>query len=606
MKKEGESKLAVREAFRQYAEDLLDKKFGEIDKVRQTYALAHFYVSELFNRQRAAISEDEFGAAYVCACKDVGVDFLHKDDQTVYIFQFKYASSGLKTDPKEVQRFQSVFERLIDPGFKKNAALVEALRDVDFATDSFVLRYVTLSRIVGEAKEQEKRDLILPAGYEDLADRVDIDFLDEADLTDEIRHIAAFAKGVTGSYQIYAHGPRAKRSPIVELVAGDYRSCILVVAAPQILEVYKNAKDALFTLNIRNYIGATATNKAIIETSRTRPSDFFYFNNGISCVATKLEVAADGTSLTAENLQVINGAQTIKALWKGAKDAERWGGSDTAPLLLMRITEVPEGYAESGRFRTNAIRANNTQNIIKASDFRSNDPIQDDIARKFAKVRRDGRQIDYQAKRTDVRKRNSIVIRMEEFAKVVYSFVCDPVRFSGSTSFLFDDGASGGYVAVFGDGKLVWDVMPEKEFKLRSAIWWLGYAFGEQLKADRQVRPDPLERAALERKWWVIFAARLILQRSFGTEAYVDELIKTYKGDWRLGADPVGKWFEHLYTKARDAVSYEYCRAARTTPGFVHRNWMRSPSSVDDLKAYIKTALFDPLPSILRTATHLE
>jgi len=81
------------------------------------------------------------------------------------------------------------------------------------------------------------------------------------------------------------------------------------------------------------------------------------------------------------------------------------------------------------------------------------------------------------------------VIRLEEFAKVIYSFLRDPIQFSGSTSFLFDDTSKGGYRYVFGDGQQVWTTMPDEEFKLRSAVWWMADAFAPQVKNDRAKVP---------------------------------------------------------------------------------------------------------------------
>ena len=54
--------------------------------------------------------------------------------------------------------------------------------------------------------------------------------------------------------------------------------------------------------------------------------------------------------------------------------------------------------------------------------------------------------------------------------------------------------------------------MPEQEFKLRSAIWWISVAFTEQLKKDKPLLTDNVQRNALERKWILLFAARLILE----------------------------------------------------------------------------------------------
>ena len=49
--------------------------------------------------------------------------------------------------------------------------------------------------------------------------------------------------------------------------------------------LYTQHKSSLFTLNIRNYIGDTATNKAIKKTAIDDSKEFFFFNNGISALA---------------------------------------------------------------------------------------------------------------------------------------------------------------------------------------------------------------------------------------------------------------------------------------------------------------------------------
>ena len=53
------------------------------------------------------------------------------------------------------------------------------------------------------------------------------------------------------------------------------------------------------------------------------------------------------------------------------------------PQLLVRITEIPEGYGTTGKAREKITQYNNTHNTIKISDFRSNDPIQASLKHQF-------------------------------------------------------------------------------------------------------------------------------------------------------------------------------------------------------------------------------
>jgi hypothetical protein len=167
------------------------------------------------------------------------------------------------------------------------------------------------------------------------------------------------------------------------LHAGEFRSAIMALDAQQIVGAYRAlGRDSLFSLNIRNFVGNTATNKKIVETARSNPERFFLFNNGISCICSSLHVAED--KIEVEGLQVINGAQTVKALVNASRtrggEVSPW--SSLTPTILVRITEIPGGHGQSQKLRDQVTQFNNTQNVVKVSDFRSNDTVQEHLTRR--------------------------------------------------------------------------------------------------------------------------------------------------------------------------------------------------------------------------------
>jgi hypothetical protein len=579
-------KPAFRAAFREYVREELGEDLGRLSDKQRSWALVRYYMGNIHNRLRTFVSEDELEEGHVDGANDLEVDLIHRDNGNVLIVQAKHRQEGSSEQGKDIEHFQSVLGRLTDTSFKKNSKLHDALAEIDFDNDSFELRYITLGRVEGQAKEQASKGATLPTHLKKIEDRVQFEVLDEAGLTDELRNALSMEAGIPGKWELFTHGPRGRRSSVVEIDAGGHRSVVLVVAASQIVEMYKKFRDSLFTVNIRNYIGNTATNKGIIDTARKDPAHFFHFNNGVSCLAKALTVSESGDRIEVEGLQVINGAQTVKALFK-ARDA--WKPGDETALVLMRVTAVPKGYGVGREFGNDVIRFNNTQNVIRVSDFRSNDPIQNDLRAKFDNLTRRGKRADYIPKRTDKIRSNAIPIRMEDFAKTVYSFLRDPIAFSGNSSFLFDDSEGGGYRYVFGDGKQVWATMPESDFKLRAAIWWMAEVFGERRKRDRTSAKDPAELGALERKWMLLYVLKLILERSFGGESYKGHLSRFYRGEWNLGEGPDGKWFAELYEKAKGAIVYVYGEAMKRD-GFIHRNWMRSPETLRDLSDFVKRA----------------
>src|SRR5262245_4203742 len=102
------------------------------DEVRQTQALAQFYIREIHNGLRSPISDEDFNAGYVDGANDLGVDLIHRDDGVVHIVQVKYAKQGNSIQTDKIEHFRTLFTRLTDEKQVRNPRLAEALADVDF------------------------------------------------------------------------------------------------------------------------------------------------------------------------------------------------------------------------------------------------------------------------------------------------------------------------------------------------------------------------------------------------------------------------------------------------------------------------------------------
>ena len=598
-------KLKARDEFIHFAENLTKGKFGKLNAVQQSFAFTHFYIKEIRNRIRAEISDEDLELAIVDGGGDLDCDLVHRDDRQVLIVQTRYRGHGTTEPADKISHFQAVLKRLADPNLKANSRLREQIASIDWKNDSFELVYVTFGNIDNSARKIAEQKPSYPNNIADLDQRCSWSFLDETNLNEELRGALALTGEISDQpLTLYPLGQKGKKgaASVIEVTAGDHRSLILALDARQIIRAYQALRrDALFSLNIRNYIGNTSTNKAIIRSAQTVPDQFFLFNNGISCLCTKMEIHED--RLEVRGLQVINGAQTVKALVRtGAHrpgEPDPW--SSSVPRVLVRITEIPGGYGASGKVRDQITQFNNTQNTIKDSDFRSNDSVQQHLKEQFSKIWRRGRQVAYMPKRTDIVPKNAETVRLEEFAKSVYAFLSDPTSFSGATAFLFNDDATGGYNLIFGDGESKWEKMPEAEFRVRAAIYWLAQEFGAHMKQDRANEVDPDSRAALERKWMLLFAVRKVFEHYFPDDAWKQELQKLYKGDWELGAEAKGELLLRIYRDAKAGLTTAYKTSKKYDPAFVHRNWMRSkntPSQISDTLNTLVLVNRDPIDSI--------
>src|SRR5262249_507636 len=145
-----------------YAEQLFQMPLGKLNDKQRAEALTRFYIEEVYNRLHSPILSDDIALGYVDAAGDLGIDFIHRDDETVLMIQSKYLSREKAIDIKDILHFQSIFERLRNNDYKPNQRLAEALDEIDLNHDSFVLKFVTLGNISGQAKVQTQADVSFP------------------------------------------------------------------------------------------------------------------------------------------------------------------------------------------------------------------------------------------------------------------------------------------------------------------------------------------------------------------------------------------------------------------------------------------------------------
>ena len=570
--------------------------FHELNPKQQSIAATSFFIEEILNPTRTAISEEDIADGIVDGADDLGCDFVHRDDSHVILIQTKYRKSSASENPADVTHFQSILKRLRNPELKVNNRLKPILSDIDWTHDTFELIFLTFSKMDGrsQARRISEQAPAYPEDIPDIDKRCDWKFYDEEDLNMQIRSARELARGIPNhTTTLYPLGKRGTRGALSVLgaEASGYQSYIMILDARQIVRAYDDSgRDALFSLNIRNYIGNTKTNKEMINTLESNPAQFFLYNNGISCLATSVNLSEEKIQVT--GLQVINGAQTVKAIVQASKDISRMNKKawdQILPNVLVRITEIPEGYGSTGKVGEAITQFNNTQNTIKVSDFRSNDAVQKYLVEQFGTINRRGKKIAYLPKRTDRTPPNSEVIRLEEFSKAIYSFLHEFSAFSGSSTFLFNEESSGGYAKVFGDGQAIWERMPEDEFRIRAAIYWISQEIGNSLKATKSLESDPEARLALERKWVLVYAFGVVMRCIYPNGSWRAQLIKLHKGEWSLGADKKGAIVLAIYNAARSGVIMAYKLNKQHNPNYNHRNWMRGKNTPNEIKGVIET-----------------
>lgn len=400
---------------------------------------------------------------------DMGMDFICKHDDVFHVVQSKYKRYG-NVSEEDIARFFGIHETLTTGAYKTgtNDYVVDALREYK-PSSPVKYWFVTTAKASDEARNSfdNKRNRASKKGEEHEWDLIDLPKLMEQheevskgerpeEVVFDIPRIGELVLPGSGKFRPFID--------LSETLGSDkYRTIVTAVKGTALKGIFQRHKSNLFHHNIRGFLGANRRiNKKIKETLEKHPEYFYLYNNGISATCTGLEVKADkkgSMRLVCTKFQIINGAQTTTTVGKFRDDkklADAW--------ILLRITKAEDiGKQSKGLNRIAIMESNNSQTAIRFSDFRSNDPIQNFLAREFKqktyKAETPYRPWHYMPKQGE-KPKDDIALGLEQLAKCLYAYNSlygykdgNPAKLYSQSNFLYDtDERTGGvYWRLFGD-----------------------------------------------------------------------------------------------------------------------------------------------------------
>lgn len=247
-------------------------------------------------------------------------------------------------------------------------------------------------------------------------------------------------------------------------------SATLVVPAQEIADLYNREGIELFRHNPRYFQSKrTTVNKEMLRTleSDYEKHNFYIYNNGLTAICDSYvieEQAADTMSFDSDkqyrvrcqNFQIVNGCQTTVTLWNAHRSASGLAGVN----VQLKIIE------STGPIAPSIARYTNSQNRMKAEDYRTNEPIhhqlQNELKRLtsvhpwFYEYKRGEWNTDYSTvakKRPFVEGTDRYGTRkfgVKDLAQACLSFLGDPRTASDAVATIFNDDSN--YQKVFPDG----------------------------------------------------------------------------------------------------------------------------------------------------------
>jgi hypothetical protein len=314
------------------------------------------------------------------SCDIVFDNTNNQGDKIFYVVQSKWNNadnSEKETDKDEILKALNDFDTILR-GEKQNVneKLKAKLEDLDNhrkANGEVKFIFLTLSQYKGGADENisafKKSDEKLKFEVIDI-NRIKVDYIDRT--YKKIEPLNPLE-----SYQNPEENPVTleivQKNGVVK-IEKPFEAYMFLLRPKSIYDLFEKYGFALFYKNVRNPLLQSQFNEDIERTAVDNPAYFWYYNNGITAITYLLPtIGKKAEKIELTGLQIINGAQTVYAIYRAYKDASptKRKQMDSESLITLRL--LKSGGKD---FDLNVTRYTNSQNPVNDRDFCANDDIQ--------------------------------------------------------------------------------------------------------------------------------------------------------------------------------------------------------------------------------------
>lgn len=392
--------------------DELIRKLSLRDKVEATKKLTEFYAKARFK-----INSNDFNRQYTDGINDGGIDFYYCEDTTFFIFQTKFSGNPKKVGTSEIlDEIRKLKNTLTSENPNRRADDFVNLLRRETGNKNAILEILWLTTNIVEQSVRDEIQTDLDKWRKENNWELGIDFvaIDKHALESVIYDVKHGYIPYTGKKIL-----KLEQGQWIETTweeTGVY-SVVCTVNINDILKWFRNSDeiDRFLQKNVREFLGeASKINKAIRKSYLDAPTWFWYKHNGIIIFADNLSIDKTKMELVLRNPQVVNGGQTLKALFSAYDKNKR---TDNSAKVILRIYRLPYEDTETYKRSIEIISALNSQNKINPSDLRSTDPRQVRLEQLFEKI---GKGYKYLRKRSKEAKSSSVCITIRNLALRYY------------------------------------------------------------------------------------------------------------------------------------------------------------------------------------------
>ncbi len=329
--------------------------------------------------------------------RDAGIDavYIDREEKEVYLFNFKYQEhlkrKNFPSDEcdKMIGYLQTLFAYDSNAEYYFNDKLKSKTQEiVDFMDTNLVKIKVVFASNYFEGLEISKKEV-----FENALSEINENITFEEFHLSELMHkyiyrdyksyvgVCAvnkdlmFPKKSNGEVELFI--VKIKALDLLKLFVDDERKRLQSQALSPADIVSHGIQEELFDDNVRVYLSkSNKVNKKILETAKNQAQDFFFYNNGVTVLCDKCVInAGTPNKMRLTNYQVVNGGQTIHAIYEAAK--ADYNCLETVEVLCRIFAGTDENQ------KRKIARYTNTQTPVTERDLSALDYVQILLSEEF-------------------------------------------------------------------------------------------------------------------------------------------------------------------------------------------------------------------------------
>jgi hypothetical protein len=364
----------------------LIKKYTDKGRT-ETQAFLNWFLENIYRLEETAADD--------CICdknNDKGIDAIYVDltAEEILVFQSRTAQNPAKTlGDTSLKEFHGSLVQISTPEniqmvLQGNAnselkRLLNTLKIADHLTKGFRLVGVFVTNAVKDRN-----------AIEYLKHQENIRVYDADSIAAEYIDLDSVG-GSTGEISLDCYGIHP-----LQLSAGSAKVIVTAALATDLVKCAGIEDGSVFSQNVRLDLGKTSVNKDIEKSIEDKKEHrlFPLYHNGITILCNSAET--DGDKVKIKNYRVVNGAQSLSALYRKRASLS----SDLK--ILTRIIEI-----QDPELALKITHNSNNQNAIKPRDLRSNSLLQVRLSKEFDSF--GGKQYGFEIKRGQTPKTAEVI-----------------------------------------------------------------------------------------------------------------------------------------------------------------------------------------------------